>query len=542
MRKESCILALVLLSFCLFADCQSVVVYKEGVVKGILPFHNVDSIVFTKNEPSVDEGILVLDPWSGNMLAKVLQQVASGASSIDLTNAGMLSQLLADVETDESIVISGTGSTRITPCITIIDDDTIDDQIPSSRGLKSVTGDGIGYFSVLLPFMLSLQAKHHVDAKIGLAAEGHRIGFTPMNSSNDNYALNENGEMLKKLNQRLGWEILNHSMTAQLPSKTFSVETIDSELADQILREGTFVSKYNFQNTIVLDKSTGRWYEVNKDKTAWVERVPTQKYAMQYFRDYGTNNYHINRDFDFDYSWGEWFRRADILGFPYVKAIVYNGSSTSPFTIANSRKYAEYGIRTHINVSNKVPIAAAVARYTVIGSSASNVKVDSYLAKMKSAVDYCLKNKTWLVFMSHSHDSPLYNGYKSAYTYPAEIDKDAYPNEWVVPLKREEILSMDENNYWEIPPSRLGIASWAEWYPAPGTQLASFYEVLEYAIGKGIKIVLPSEGWKSHGNQLQLGVDMNGTTAPYNIVDDYTDEEQSYITVGADGTIRYYRK
>lgn len=56
-------------------------------------------------------------------------------------------------------------------------------------------------------------------------------------------------------------------MTAQLPSKTFGVESLNTELADQILREGTYVSKFNFQNTIVLDKSTGKCYEVNSDKS-----------------------------------------------------------------------------------------------------------------------------------------------------------------------------------------------------------------------------------------------------------------------------------
>ena len=542
MGKKLLLLTMMLATFWHLSYSQSVVVYKDGNVKGVLPFNNIDSIVFTKDIPTVDDDMVVLDPWSGDMLAKVLQLVASGANNVDMTNGGKLNDLLSGVETANPVIINGNSQNILSPCITIIDDDTVDDQIPSSRGLSTVTGDGIGYFSVLLPFVLSLQTKHHVDVKIGLAAEGHRIGLTPMGRSTDNYELNENGLLLKKLNEKMGWEILNHSMTAQLPTKTFGVESLNSELANQILREGSFVSKYNFQNTIVLDKSTGKWYEVNMDKTSWVERVPAKKYAMLYYRDYGTNDYHINRDFDFDYSWGEWFRRADELGLPVVKGIVFNGSSTSPFTISNSRKYADFCIRTHMNVSNKVPIPAAVARYTVIGSSANNVEVESYRTKMMSAVDYCLKNKTWLVFMSHSHEASLYNGYKAAYTYSSNINPSDYPKEWVIPLKREEILTMDENNYWATPPSRLGISSWAEWYPAPGTQLATFYDVLEYAIGKGIRIVLPTEGWRLHGNKLQLGVDMNGTSSPYNIVDEYTNEEQSYITVGVDGTIRYYKK
>ena len=329
-------------------------------------------------------------------------------------------------------------------------------------------------------------------------------------------------------------------MTAQLPVNTYGVESIDSELANKILSEGKYEGAYSFSNTIVLDKSTGKWYEVNKDRTKWIERVPTKKYAQLYYRDYGTNNYHINRDFDFDYSWGEWFRRAGQLGLPYISSIVYNGGTTSPFTIANSRKYADFGIRTHMSSSNVPPLTAAVHRFTVIASSADNVLVDSYKQKMAAAVDQCISQKSWLVFMIHTYNASMYNGYNSNYSYSSKDDD--YPSEWIVPLKKDEILSMDENNYWENPPARLGIARWADWRPAPGTQLAAFYEVMEYAIKKGVKIVLPSDGWSTHGNRIQLGVDMNGTEQIYNIVDDYTDEEQSFFTVGAEGTVRYHSK
>ena len=471
--------------------------------------------------------------------AKILQMLATGYSNTEMVNSGVMSDF---GNTHMKTVFNiGGGKISLSPCITIIDDDTIDGQIPSSFGSTNVNSNG-GYFSVLLPFTLSLADRYGVEVKAGLACEGHRVGLTPISSSSDAYdGLNENGTCVKKLHDKQGWEVLNHSMTAQLPVLTYGVDSLNTDLANQILTEGTYAARYSFSNTIVLDKCTGKWYEVNKDKTAWVERVPTKKYAQLYYRDYGTNNYHINRDFDFEYSWGEWFRRAKELGLPYINAIVYNGSTTSPFTIANSRRYADFGIRTHMSTANIPPLTAAVHRFNVIGSSTGNVIDTQHKAKMMKAVDNCLRQDSWLVFMSHANNAALYNGYKSAYTY-SEQDEN-YPSEWVIPLKREEILTMDENNYWTNPPARLDINRWADWHPAPGTQLAAFYDVIEYAISKGVRIVLPSEGWKSHGNRVQLGVDMNGTSAanPY-LVDDYTDEEQSFFTIGADGTIRCYSK
>ena len=530
-QKMKVLLYIFIYTISSLVNAQGIIIYKDGQTKGFYPINGVDSIVFSQDTPLNTDGSPLLDSGAGPMLTKVLQLVSSGASNVDMTNAGLLSNLLTYVETPDQVEIKGVldQNSSKTPCISIIDDDPLDGQIPSSMGGSNVTDRG-GYFSLLASIALSLEAKYNQDIKIGLACEGHRVGLTKYNNSNDDYSvLNENGNAVKKLNKKLGWEILCHSMTAQLPARTYGVESLDSELANQILAEGTFVSKYSFQNTIVLDKSTGKWYEVNKEKTAWFERTPTKKYAQLYYKVYGTNDYHINRNFDFDYSWGEWFKRAKQLGLPFVRGIVFNGNTTSPFTIANSRRHAEFAVRTHMSTSNSSPIPAAVGRYTIKGSDSNNALVESHRTRMMNAVDYCLKNNTWLVLMSHAYEEALYNGYRAGIDYPQK--EENYPTEWYIPLNREEILTMDENNYWVSPPARLGISSWAEWYPAPGTQLSAFYDVLEYAIGKGIKIVLPSEGWNLHGNKLQLGVDMNGTTSSYSFVDEFTDEEQSYVAV-----------
>lgn len=475
-------------------------------------------------------------------LINALPVIASGLNNVEISNDQRIINLLTSVNSTKVIDIKGVNiKNKLKPIMSIVDDDTVDGQIPSSMG-KSVPNNTGGYFSVLLPIILSLNDKYDINAKVGLACEGHRVGLTSFYQPNDDYSqLNENGNLLKLLSNKIGWDILNHSMSAQLPVNTYGVDSINSALAGQILAEGSYVSPLNFYNTIVLDKSTGKWYEVNSTKTAWVERVPTKKYAMQYYRDYGTNNYHINRDFDFDYSWGEWFKRAKELGLPYKSCIVYSGSSTSPFTIGASRKYAEYGVRTTLDMTNVPPIPAAVARYSIIHSSENNAEVPSYLAKMKSLVDECYSKHSWLVWMSHANNNSLQNRYNTGVDYGLKKDNN-YSSEWEIPLNASEITTMDENNYWVNPPARLGISRWKDWHPAPGTQIGAFYEVLEYAINKGIDIVTPTEGWSTHGNLMQIGVDMMDTHAIYNIVDAYTDAEQSFLTVGADGSIRYFSK
>ena len=475
-------------------------------------------------------------------LINALPVIASGLNNVEISNDQRIINLLTSVNSTKVIDIKGVNiKNKLKPIMSIVDDDTVDGQIPSSMG-KSVPGNTGGYFSVLLPIILSLNDKYDINAKAGLACEGHRVGLTSFYQPNDDYSqLNENGNLLKLLSNKIGWDILNHSMSAQLPVNTYGVDSINSALAGQILAEGSYVSPLNFYNTVVLDKSTGKWYEVNSTKTAWVERVPTKKYAMQYYRDYGTNNYHINRDFDFDYSWGEWFKRAKELGLPYKSCIVYSGSSTSPFTIGASRKYAEYGVRTTLDMTNVPPIPAAVARYSIIHSSENNAEVPSYLAKMKSLVDECYSKHSWLVWMSHANNNSLQNRYNTGVDYGLKKDNN-YSSEWEIPLNASEITTMDKNNYWVNPPARLGISRWKDWHPAPGTQIGAFYEVLEYAINKGIDIVTPTEGWSTHGNLMQIGVDMMDTHAIYNIVDAYTDAEQSFLTVGADGSIRYFSK
>lgn len=391
---------------------------------------------------------------------------------------------------------------------------------------------------MLVPVLLSLGDKYGKTLVCGIAAEGHRIGFTTYRTPNDDYLeLNENGKLLNVLTER-GFEILNHSMTAQCPVKTYGVNSVNSEEANRILAEGYHCGHaLDFRNTIILDKSTGKWYEVNKKKNAWVERVPTKKYALPFYMDYETNEWHLNREFDFDYSWGEWVRRANKLGLKHTDLIVHNGNTTHPFTIAAARLYAIASFST-FGTYNLPPTRAALQRLNAVTGS-TNAKDNNYANTLKKAVNKCLSKKSWLVFMTHTNAEGFNNAYKEGLNYPNK--DDSYNKEWICPLVRSEILTMDENDYWTNPPARLGITRWREFVPAEGTQLKVFYDILDYALAKGIPIVSPSKGWSIYGNIIQLGVDSNGQTYSYPISDnELNDEEKSYFTIGVDGSIRVH--
>lgn len=473
--------------------------------------------------------------------------LANGLDNVQLSNNPKFMATLHNLFGNGEVEINrdNNNNVNLRPCLSIIDDDTIDYQIPISRGTDSPVAKEGGFFSLLLPFMLSLGKKYNRSLCPGLACEGHRIGLTPIWSSDDTYReLNENGRAVKWLHETMGWNVFNHSMTAQLPMQAYYVDGIDSPLAQRILNENDYWSiPYGFQNCIVLDRTTGKWYEVNnRSKYTWVERTPTKKYAMPFYRDYDTKQWYFNRDFDFDYSWGEWFKRADELGFPYEKVIVHNGGTSSVYMAYGGRKYAYWSVRTQ-GTHNYPPIPATVNRIaSVVGDN--NVRNASYEQRLMSEIDYCFEHNTWMAIMTHFNEEKHRNYYLDGVEYP---DGDSnYPTDWIIPLNYNEILDIIGDNvhdYINHPPSRLNINSWEEWHPAPGTQLKSLYDVIDYALAKGVDFVSPMQGWNTHGNILNIGIDRNNQKYGYDsasAVVPYTDDEKSYLTIGADMSIRYY--
>lgn len=490
------------------------------------------------------------DAASAKKVASVISLLGTGMDNIQMSNNPKFMNTLHNLFESGDIELNGKdnmNARNLRPLISIIDDDTIDYQIPSSTGETVATTNTGGYFSVLLPMMLSLGAKYGKTIPVGLACEGQRVGLTHLRSSDDSYTtLNENGNAVKWLHDNMGWNVFNHSMTAQLPLQAYYVDGIDSELADQILSEytGSYYVPYSFGNLVVLDRLTGKWYEVNnQSQSAWVERTPTKKYAMPFYRDYTTRALHFNRDFDFEYSWGEWGKRATELGLPFEKVIVHNGGTSSVYMCYAGRKYAYWSVRTQ-GIHNYPPIPAMVSRMDAVTGD-TNAKSQNYEGRLKSEISNCKASNTWMVLMTHANEQTQYrNYYLDGVTYP-DADPD-YNREWVIPLKHSEIQDIigdNVNDYINHPPQRLGIGSWSEWTPIAGTQLKTLYDVLDYALSNGIDIVAPTKGWEIFGNVLNIGVDRNGQRNPYDVAEQqtpYTADEKSYLTIGADMSIRYH--
>ena len=487
---------------------------------------------------------------SDSLLSYVSWLLGIGIDNIEMSNNPKIMPILSDFFSGSTMEVNGSGEYKenLKSCISIIDDDVIDNQIPSSSGRSTVQYNRGGYFSVLLPMMLSLGNKYGKNLCPGLACEGQRVGFTHYMSADDSYTtLNENGRCVKWIHDNMGWNVFNHSMTAQIPTptnRTFYVDGIDSELAQQIINENNeFYAPYSFFNCKVLDRLTGRWYELNTNsRNAWVERIPTKKYALPFYQDYITKKWYFNRDFDFEYSWGEWVKRADELGLPNEKVIVHNGGTGHIYTALAGRKYANWSVRT-TGIYNYPPIAATVNRIADVDSSNDNVRNVNYENTLKGYIDTTFNNKSWMVFMSHFNESPNHNNYyMTGVTYP---DGDPnYPSDWIIPLNYSEIqdiIGENVHDYINHPPSRLNISTWDEWHPAPGTKIKSLYDVLDYALSKGVEFVSPMEGWNTHGNILNLGVEKRNQNFSYDGAANqtpYTDEEKSYLTIGADMSIR----
>ena len=99
---------------------------------------------------------------------------------------------------------------------------------------------------------------------------------------------------------------------------------------------------------------------------------------------------------------------------------------------------------------------------------------------------------------------------------------------------------MDENNYWENPPARLGITSWAEWYPAPGTALDMLYKVLEYAISRGVHFASTEDALKQYGNILTIGhYNKNNQTYTPDTKMTIPASYNNYCVIGANGSVIY---
>lgn len=515
--------------------------HKDGRVFAIATTQ-IDSITHTTE--SIDNSYynltdsFVYPPHMSAMMEIMLQAQAGLPNSV-LCNKENILTLFSE---NTNYQLAGTPWTQ-PGMFSLIDDDVIDEFISSSYPGQSISNSDKkvgGYFSLLYPFLKSLEVKYGVTLTCGLSMEGHRVGLTGYGTYKDDCSINENGELVQQITTHNNWDILCHSMTARvspMAGNIFIVDSLNSKEAQDILTTGTYEWSYSFYNTGVYDRKTQKNYTISKDKTTWTE-TPL-KYIQPYCYDKKTGKWVYNESYPVDYQIGEWKIRADKLGFKYPDIMVHWGSTASARLIRESRKYFSHSVDPGMdNGVNNVPLSATIHRINCITTNNKNAYNTSYFKTLKCAVDNAFETQGWLVFMSHFNTIYYYNGYLDEVNYP-EREED-YNIEWINPLVTEEIRSMDANNYWKNPPTRLGINNWGEWRPAKGTQLYGLYKVFEYAIEKGLQNVSPSEGIKIMGNKVNIGTYRDKEFYPREKAMQLTPIDKCYYVVGADGSIKYH--
>ena len=450
---------------------------------------------------------------------------------------------------------------KTVPFISFHDDDTIDYQLPesyvfgSTRETRVSPGRaywGIGFASFLYVFMKSITERHRTDLKgklvFGLAAEGQRIGLLDkVYSDMDTFdgKLNSCGEMARKLHTRCGWDIMCHSMTARYIANSYWVSSINDPLVTAIAALATKGVQNWWENSYIHCEDTNLDYEYRIDDNDVGE---WHLVSYHYLRPYLAKSLdsdatlYFNPRYSTYYQFGEWKRRAAIAGLPFLDAVVYPGSSPCRKHIVDSMEYFKYpvlGQQEHIN--NQPLDQTCIRRFHYHPKTGNNAWNDSTYNSLIKKVDECIENKSWLILTSHANDIPNRNLYVNGVDYGERRD-DSYPAEWIVPLNQEELETIDENNYWEVPPARLGINSWAEWYPCPGTTYDMLLHVIEYAIERGVEFGSTEEGIKRFGNMFMLGLKYTEqSSADRRLADSEVENSlYNYIIQKSDGSIEKY--
>lgn len=477
------------------------------------------------------------------------------------------------------------------PCITLYDDDAIDNQLPTSRipgatpetrPTSQVLG---GYASVLFPLVHAFNKKYgsQIKGKVTCftAAEGQRIGLTPLYTDTDDFdgTLNNNGQVLKRLIETGEWEAVCHSMTARYDNENYLVDGLDSAFADEVLANGNWAGEYRYNTTTCYDLATGKNYQIKQDKSGWTE-LPA-RYAKPYCAVSRATNAQIviNPTYSVMYQVDTWFKRADIAGLPYSmkpdgKRVYANwGSSHSVWHINENFKWADCGFGGSAE-TNPVPFDTVVHRFSWEPEVAQNpgaifagytgdfnLYTEAEFERLKSMIDACVSGKGWSFLGSHANTAPCWNQYlpgllefvPEGETEPVNLydtqqvgdrlnyyDPD-YPDEWTVPLQYDElqdIIGENTHDYLNVPPARLGISSWGEWYPRPGTGLAMLWDAMLYAISKGVHFVTVEDGFNKMGNLFTLGYKGPLFTQDTKL-GNIPEENKSHLIIGADGSIDY---
>ncbi len=411
------------------------------------------------------------------------------------------------------------------PMFTIHDDDAMDGQIPSSTPSDYMT---TGYFSILYPMLESLGLKGCVSL------EGRRAGWTG-NYSNDNVAI------LKRLQDERGWEVQSHSMACLGETlSNWAVDSINTPLADHILATETNKGPNSFQSTSIYDLSTSTQYMPLLDRSGWVE-APSIR-IKPYVGDYSLRRViKYNEDFDVDYHWGEWFRKAEKNGIKGRSWVTHNTSS-SHANVPKINKVCPNGFADMVTpLYNLPPLLSTATRMMLEGQVIPGYKGESdpdntfnqdHFEFFKKYVDEAYDQGGWIVMGVHAYRRCWKNSLPGALI----SEGGEYPDEWVDPM-----VGMDPLVDPLTPPAKLGIENWNEWYPCPGTRLYMAWELLKYARDLGMVNVTSGDGFDAIGNRVGEGYYNKGLRIGQDIpgIEGTRDWYPHYV-VGANEEVSYY--
>ncbi len=405
----------------------------------------------------------------------------------------------------------------------IIDDDTIDGQIYSSaNGVGSY-----GYYSLLYPLLESLGLRGNV------AMEGRRAGLsiTPPE-------LNENGKIARRLQDVKGWEVMGHSMECLGEIlNNWIVDSINAPLAEKLLMENT-PGENPTSSVSIYDLQTHKQYHL--EDSGWVETE--SRYIKPYAGHYDTKKPAMfNPDFDSEWAWGELAKRANDFGIN-MRTFVTHNTSSSHALVREIQKYLKYGFSDlTLPYFNTPPMLSTATRFAVEGTTLPGYKGESdpdntfnhdHFSIFSSRIDEAAAAGGWVAFNLHAYRKCWKN------SLPGKLVSQGgdYPDQWVIPILETDSIDEQLN-----PPARLGISSWKEWYPCPGTKLDMLYQLLKYALAKGMKNVTASEGFEIMGNPIQIGYYSNGIKigSDAHNLQSTADNYPHYIK-GANGAVDYY--
>ena len=373
----------------------------------------------------------------------------------------------------------------------IIDDDSLDAQF-----LNPSSPYG-GYFTLLYPLLESLGLKGN------LAVEGRRTGI----SQNPPEA-NDNLKTILRLQNEKGWDILSHSMICLGEIlNNWIVDSLSSRLANEILASGPNNGE-DASTVSVYDLKTRKQYWPNTDNTAWVETPSI--FIKPYAGDYNTKKEVMyNPDFDIDWHWGEWKRRAIELGID-PKGFVTHNSTSSHALVRGIMEYFPHGFSDLSTKNiNTVPMLSSAVRAGLEGQSLKGYKGENsdntfnskHYKAFRSLIDEAAACGGWIMFNLHAYRACWKNSLPKALV----SEGGAYPDEWVIPMK-----GVNPTIDPLTPPASLGISDWSEWHPCPGTRLYMMWQLLKYAREKGLVNVTSSEGFEIMGNRRASGYFNNG--------------------------------